>query len=126
MADFVTTNSATGTYSLDATGQNNLLSYLESSWLEGSYMIITLKTSHVATSAATTTDSYNFGTATATGASDDAKLHVTISASVNADQLAFLKSNRIMGVVARLLESHSYRRMDPQLLGSVISCLVLS
>ena len=79
MADFVTTSSTSGTYSLDATGQSNLLAYLESNWLEGSYMIITLKTSPVATSAATVGDIYNFGGATASGVSDNAKLHVTIA-----------------------------------------------
>jgi len=78
MADFVTTSSTTGTYSLDATGQSNLLAYLESNWVEDSYVFITLKTSPVATSAATVTDYYSFGFATATGASDDAELHVTI------------------------------------------------
>jgi hypothetical protein len=78
MADFVTTSSTSGTYSLDATGQSNLLAYLESNWVEDSYVFITLKTFPVAISAATTTDSYNFGGATASGASDDAELHVTI------------------------------------------------
>jgi hypothetical protein len=78
MSDFVTTSSTSGTYSLDATGQSNLLAYLESNWVEDSYVFITLKTSPVAISAATTTDSYNFGGATASGASDDAELHVTI------------------------------------------------
>jgi hypothetical protein len=79
MADFVTTSSATGIYSLDATGQSNLLAYLESNWVEDSYVFITLKTSPVASVAATVSDSYNFGGATASGASDDAELHVTIA-----------------------------------------------
>ena len=76
--DFVTTNSIPGNYSLDTTGQSNLLAYLESNWVENSYVFITLKTSPVASSAATVGDIYNFGGSTASGASDDAKLHVLI------------------------------------------------
>ena len=45
MDDFVTTSDigSFGTYSLDATGQANLLSYLQSNWVEGDYLYISLK-----------------------------------------------------------------------------------
>ena len=45
MDDFVTTSDIGnfGTYSLDATGQANLLSYLQNNWVEDDYVFISLK-----------------------------------------------------------------------------------
>lgn len=45
MDDFVTTSDVGnfGNYSLDSTGQANLLTYLQSNWVAGEYLFITLK-----------------------------------------------------------------------------------
>jgi hypothetical protein len=43
MDDFLTPSDGVGNYSLDATGQANLLSYLQNNWVEDDYVFITLK-----------------------------------------------------------------------------------
>ena len=43
MDDFVTVNTSGINYSLDVTGQANLLSYLQTNWSENDYVFITLK-----------------------------------------------------------------------------------
>ena len=43
MEDFWVVNDGLGNYSLDATGQANLLSYLQTNWVEDDYVFFTLK-----------------------------------------------------------------------------------
>ena len=43
MEDFWVVNDGLGNFSLDATGQANLLSYLQTNWVEDDYVFFTLK-----------------------------------------------------------------------------------
>jgi hypothetical protein len=43
MEDFWVVNDGLGNFSLDATGQSNLLSYLQTNWVEDDYVFFTLK-----------------------------------------------------------------------------------
>lgn len=82
MKDFITTSSTPGNHSLDGLGRENLSFYIKNQWEEGSYMILTLKTSPVASTLATASDFYSFGAAKSDGTSDNAQLHVKIPAPV--------------------------------------------
>ena len=61
MADFVTTTDVVGSYSLDATGEANLLTYMQDNWVEGSYVFLSLKADPVQTSFPIANNNYRFG-----------------------------------------------------------------
>jgi len=84
MDDFVTTSDigSFGNYSLDAGGQANLLSYLQSNWVENDYVFITLKanTDPGFIMGEDANANYNFGGATTYSAGAlDAQLTLTVA-----------------------------------------------
>ena len=79
MDNFVTTSSAIEVKSLDATGKANLLSYLQSNWVENEYVFITLKSDDSDFNiGADINNTYNFGGSitTWTAEGSDAQLRV--------------------------------------------------
>ena len=82
MDDFVTTaqEATFANYSLDSTGEANLLSYLQTNWVEDDFVIITLKSDQADMIMGEDSDAnYNFGGATTYSAGAlDAQLTVTV------------------------------------------------
>lgn len=77
----MTTSDTTGNYSLDTAGEANLLSYLQSNWVEDDYLFISLKADTDDNNfimGEDENDNYNFGGGTSwTAGATDAQLNVT-------------------------------------------------